>query len=574
MSFRISAVLILASALAVPLTGRTQSPTPIAPIAVPPPVAPAPYLPFPNLPSAPLDEANNGIGIAQQTARLRKAQARILWIDGTANMNRVNTADKIATLVQQIKRIGFNTVVFDIKPIVGFTLYPSHYAPKLTEWKEGRTLPADFDPLAVMVARCHDAGLQLVVNMNTFSEGHRDFQKGPGYEHPQWQTTLYEPLTQVRPEAPGSPAFPLAERNDRLVRGREIAVYTDLARWKPEPGSFLVLLDGQQNVVALVEGTAFAAITPSVPQNGAALIGVGEAGAYLRRTVQMGRRVLVETTPVYVPISQRPNEQVPLMTNPHNTEVQRRLLDMIAEVVRNYAVDGVIFDDRLRYAGIHADFSEDTRRQFEIFVGKALHWPDDVFHFDVDFPSMNRQVIPGPQYDAWLLWRAQTIRNWLASAVGTVKAIRPNATVSAYSGSWYGEYPLFGANWAAEDFTAGFRFLTPSYQKTGYAGLVDWITTGCYYPVASMNEASAAGKSLGATVEAAGHAQVQIKFCHFRLQPYRFAVTLLRFAKRVMRAQTSHHCATQGIPNNGIVRSKLQRLAKMNDRLIEALVRT
>jgi hypothetical protein len=122
----------------------------------------------------------------------------------------------------------------------------------------------------------------------------------------------------------------------------------------------------------------------------------------------------------------------------------------------------------------------------------------------VEFPSLNRHVVPGPLYEDWLVWRAQALRNWLASAVQTVKAARPQTSVSVYTGSWYGEYPLFGVNWAADDFEAGFRFLTPSYQKTGFAGLLDWMTTGCYYPTPSVSEAIAAGKIPGASVEAAG----------------------------------------------------------------------
>src|SRR5205823_3319845 len=41
-------------------------------------------------------------------------------------------------------------------------------------------------------------------------------------------------------------------------------------------------------------------------------------------------------------------------------------------------------------------------------------------------------------------------------------------------------------------------------QKTGWAGLLDWMTTGCYYPTPSVQEAFAAGKIPGASVEAAG----------------------------------------------------------------------
>jgi hypothetical protein len=192
------------------------------------------------------------------------------------------------------------------------------------------------------------------------------------------------------------------------------------------------------------------------------------------------------------------------MSNPNSPAVRQRALDMVAELVRGYAVDGVIFDDRLRYAGVNADFSDDSRKQFETYVGRSVRWPDDVFHYEVDFPTLSRHVVPGPLYEAWLVWRAQNIRNWLASAVTTVKGIRPEATVGVYAGSWYGEYPLFGTNWAADDFQAGFRFLTPSFQKTGLAGLADWITTGCYYPTPSISEALEDGKIAGASVEAAG----------------------------------------------------------------------
>src|SRR5437762_12373 len=99
-----------------------QDPLAPMPIDVPPPKLVAPYLPFPNLPFVQLDETNNGVGIAQQTARAKKLQARILWIDATANMNRLNSSEKISALIERIRKAGFNTIVLDVKPIVGFTL--------------------------------------------------------------------------------------------------------------------------------------------------------------------------------------------------------------------------------------------------------------------------------------------------------------------------------------------------------------------------------------------------------------------------------------------------------------------
>jgi len=470
-------------------------------IQIPPPTEVAPWIPFPHLPAPKLDEANNGIGVAQSLTRSRKAQARIIWVDATANLTRMNSAEKVAAIIDRVKRSGFNIIVLDVKPIVGFTIYPSKFAPKLTEWLD-RSMPADFDALGEFVKQAKAAGLQVFASMNVFSEGHRNLKKGLGYDNPAWQTTLYEPQAALRA---GAATFNVMDRPNIAPRTEsELAVYSDLTTLRPTAGSVVAVLTTDARVAAVLQGEQFAPLDPTLPKDGGAVLGIGQGADFLRSNVRVGEALAFETTPAFVPISQRPEQQVPLMVNPHNPELQRRILNMVEEVVRNYAVDGVIFDDRLRYAGINADFSYETRKLFEQYVGKELRWPEDVFKFEVNFPLLTRRVVPGPYFDAWLLWRSMTLRNWLARSVSLVKGIRPSAQVAVYAGSWYGEYPTFGSNWAADDFTAGFHFLTPSYQKTGFAGLLDWLTTGAYYPSPTIADAIAAGRIPGASIEAAG----------------------------------------------------------------------
>ena len=54
-------------------------------------------------------------------------------LDATANLDRINTEEKITALVQKIKETGFNTLVLDVKPIVGVNhphdlkLYPEKF---------------------------------------------------------------------------------------------------------------------------------------------------------------------------------------------------------------------------------------------------------------------------------------------------------------------------------------------------------------------------------------------------------------------------------------------------------------
>ena len=475
------------------------------PLVVPPPPAVPAYVPLPSLPSAVFDDADNAVGLAQQMTRERRLQARIIWIDGTANLNRVNTAEKITALAAQIKKAGFNTICFDVKPIVGYTLYPSKYAPKMTSWLGGKTLPISFDPLAAMVAAAHANGLQIVTSMNVFSEGHRDVKYGPGYDHPEWQTTLCEPSLSLMSSVPGATPYALSDRANQPARlPGQIMLVTDTASLKAQPGTLTVILDGAMKVVAVADSAALPVLSLSVPPGGSALLGGGPAGDWLKTYMPLGAQLSLLTNSQFVPISQRPEQQVPLMVNPNDPAVQTRILTMVSEIVRGYGIDGVIFDDRLRYAGANADFSPVTRSQFEAFLGHPVKWPDDVLTYEVAYPSLAKRLLPGPQYDAWNVFRTLTIRNWLASAVATVKAVRPTATVSVYAGSWYPDYPVLGSNWAADDFSAGLRFLTPSYQRTGFAGLTDWMTTGCYYRPGTIADAQSQGRTAGESVEAAG----------------------------------------------------------------------
>lgn len=210
-----------------------------------------------------------------------------------------------------------------------------------------------------------------------------------------------------------------------------------------------------------------------------------------------------ETQAEFVPISARPEQQVPLMMNPSNLQVQNYALSIVQEIVKSYDIDGVIYDDRLRYAGLNADFSTTTQQAFESYVGRRLSWPDDVFRFTLT-PALNKGIVVGQYYDAWMNWRAQVIRNFMATVRRNLKLIRPKVQLGLYAGSWYGEYQRFGNNWAAPESDAGFWFLTPEYQRTGMASLLDFFVAGCYYPQPSIAQAMANGTPIGLTIESSG----------------------------------------------------------------------
>ena len=452
------------------------------------------------LPAIPIDVTADNIGIAQQMTHVKGYQARILWVDGTANIASINTGDKVKALVTQAKTAGFNTIVFDVKPIVGFTLYPSRFAPKLTDWK-GNGLPIAYDPLAFFIQYAHANGMQLVANMSTFGEGHKYFNQGLGYQNPTWQTTMYTVQRSVKMPSDTGPGLEIGATNQLSHDGGQLAAYTDASQLHhPVPGAFVDVMNFDARVVAQIDGQFLGTVPPDVPLRGVILVGTGRAGDDLRQKTHVGDIVTYTATPQYVSILAVPDQKITVFVNPNDPAVQQHELDIVREIVTNYDVDGLIFDDRLRYAALNADFGPLTRAQFEKYVGRSIKWPDDVFQIN---PYPNQEIIKGPLYDAWLVFRTLTIRNWLAQARAIVKTVRPQATVSVYVGSWYGEYAANGSNWAADDFEGPFPFLTLSYQKTGFAGLLDWMTTGCYYTTATVSEGQQQG-SPGATVEGAG----------------------------------------------------------------------
>jgi len=158
----------------------------------------------------------------------------------------------------------------------------------------------------------------------------------------------------------------------------------------------------------------------------------------------------------------------------------------------------------MRYPNLYADFSETSRLAFEAWLGQGtIIWPDDAFVLE-DAPK------PGKYYKEWLEWRARQIKGFAQDAVGLIRSVKPGLAIGNYVGSWYESYYDVGVNWASERFHAGYDWMTPSYNETGIAELFDYMCTGCYYPIPTMAEAKAAGRSQGATVEAAAQLSCKV----------------------------------------------------------------
>ena len=456
--------------------------------------------PLQTVPGVMIDAYQNGVGVAQQLARSYNLQGRILWIDGTANVERYNSETKIVQLVRQIREAGFNTIVFDVKPISGQVIYKSSIAPKLTEWK-GQTLSADFDPLSFMVREAKNSNINIFVSLNAFSEGHKLFGVGPGFNRRDWLSTCYEAKPVLQLEE--SEHFPLSVPLGKIQPGMVTVFNSANDIPKTELDSVGILVGPDCRMENIFDSTTLGIGLSPLPRGSLVLYGTGEAGTFLRHNYKLQSEVHFETDPEFVPSTDPREPQYPLMVNPNNLDVQRYELSIVQEVLKNYAVDGIIYDDRLRYGGINADFSDLTRDLFEHRVGKKLTWPDDVFKYTCS-KTLTRGVKPGPYFDAWMSWRAQVLHEYLEKVRHAMKEVRPTAELGLYVGSWYGDYPALGENYASPSSKAGFWFLSPSYAKTGNAPLLDFLISGCYYPTPTIYDAMGRGVGIGNSIEAAG----------------------------------------------------------------------
>lgn len=360
-------------------------------------------------------------------------EPKMIWFDQSANAPRLSTPAGVARMVERCAEAGITDLLVNVRSPDGLALYRSRLVPHRSQVHGD--YPEDYDLLALVLEEGHKRGLRVHAAPDVFSGG-RWSHHHPAYvasRHPDWQSVVYglDPAT----------LRPVCHPYTRVPQG-------------------------------LVTG---------------------------------------------VPIN---NEGVGFL-NPGHPEVQEYLLEVLEELAREYPIDGFCLD-RGRYDGLHVDFSDHTRRALAGRTGERLDgpdWPEWVYrilrpgeetvpaaapapdaHGGVTgyaAPAGGLGVIPGtrcapgPLFGAWLEYRAATIRDFFAAARQRVKAIRPNLFFGDYTGSWYPLYYQVGVNWASRRYDPGLPFLPPTYADTGYAELLDYLCSGCYYPEVTVEEARA-----------------------------------------------------------------------------------
>jgi len=401
-------------------------------------------------------------------------QGRLMWFDAEANLWQLSTRTGVAEMVAKCKAANINTIIVDVKPLSGFVLYKSKIAPRLKSF-EGRSYPRNYDLLRTVIAEGHKAGIAVHAAINVFSEGRTNPLQGPAVEHPEWQAVQYE-MDRTVTIADGKP-MSMACSNVPYQDGQLCLYGRDADSAEGLPPNTVFVRVGRDGIPLSCEtATGFAHI--SAPEGGYIILANGEAGEWLKDCARRKVRFQLSGNSRLARIAECRSMHNAIFVNPCHPKVRAYELSIIEEICANYAVDGIVLD-RMRYNNIYSDFSDITRAQFERYIGRPVaNWPEDVFRRDV-IPGDD--VIRGTLFGEWLKFRAQVIKDFLIEARNVVKSTRPTAKLGVYVGSWYPVYYGVGVNWGSSKHKADYDWWPSGYEKTGYAELVDYLCTGCYY---------------------------------------------------------------------------------------------
>lgn len=491
--------------------------------------------------------AQSTVTLARGLTAAMGAQGRLMWIDGSANVFRTVKVDGkttlvdytttragVAEIVRHCKAAHINTLVVDIKPLSGQVLYNSKLAPHMTQW-QGHPVP-DSDVLAAFIEEGHKAGLQVDASINILSEGHKYYSVGPAYTHTNWQSMVYTvdrglvALNGARlpvrvANEPADPNAPLLLRDDSVILSSEPAsgmVGLESAESKSAlvtdtgQGAFgrqtNLVLDADNRITGVVDSALLGDDPLLAPESGHLIVATRNSDRdWITQNAKIGEHVRMDLRTARVPIANAPSEKVACFVNPLQPEARRYELDMVREIVSNYAIDGLVLD-RCRYSNLYNDFSDQTRDAFAQWLQQhpparsrraayqdhIVHWPEDVFAFA---PNPGDPLIPGPLYKPWLEFRAHVIHDFVAEVAQTARALKPKIVLGTYVGSWYPKYYEVGVNWGSDRTPLRYSWFTSTYPHTGYAEFFDWISTGCYYPTPTREDARFEGQSELGTVE-------------------------------------------------------------------------
>lgn len=393
-------------------------------------------------------------------------QARILWVDMSANLPWTLDRQQVAEFCKKAADAGFNELIVDVKSINGKRLFGPLGDERLREFR-GFEIPVDYDLLAVFAEEGHKRGLRVCAGLNVFSEGHSHFPGiGMAYERPETQTVVATPFYQLI-----------------LKDGSSLTITTGS---QPLPG--VVVVSTSESALLVPEADLR---VHALPEDARRLVEVGV------HEYRYSMRLLPQTEALPT--------QVAVFVDPLAPGVMERMLSLVEQVAR-YPIDGIVFD-RMRYADLASGMGPAMKAEFERLYGQVARWPESILAAN---PVPGRPPIIGPRFAEYMQFRAEIINRFLSRAVAITKQVNPHLTVGSYVGGGWETYYQVGVNYATDKPEGPYPWALAEYGLAGYAGYLDYLMTGCFYPVAREVDATIQGRRERFTVEACARLMAQL----------------------------------------------------------------
>jgi uncharacterized lipoprotein YddW (UPF0748 family) len=144
--------------------------------------------------------------------------------------------------------------------------------------------------------------------------------------------------------------------------------------------------------------------------------------------------------------------------NPLSTGVQDYQRSIVAEIARNYNVDGIVLD-WLRFDDYNMDMGDDTRKRFK-----------EAFGYD---PITINQSIDNPLRTQWNAWRTAQIARYVESVRHAVNEIKPGLELGVYI--LPPEFVEVGQD--SGQFSRHVDFLSPMVYFDDWGYPISWVNT-------------------------------------------------------------------------------------------------
>ena len=170
-------------------------------------------------------------------------------------------------------------------------------------------------------------------------------------------------------------------------------------------------------------------------------------------------------------------QKVGAFLNPVRKDVRNYALSIVREIVANYDIDAYALD-YCRYPADNSDFSNETRKAFEHYLGKKIkRFPEDIFTWNADGTKN-----PGIYYKEWWAFRSGVISSFVKEVKENIQAINKKVELEYWAASWIHAIHGQGQNWASpkSDFSLNYPWGSEGYNETGFAPYLNTFLCGTY----------------------------------------------------------------------------------------------